>query len=345
MTNARMEQKAVSVGRSLDEREREILRALFDYEGLLTYQIRVLFFSSARRTQDVTKKLSDMGLIEKDPPRQSVGVGKPQPMWAITEDGVRVLAVGMGKPRSAIEWMPRDSFHHEKTRGLDHLLGVNRFFVSLVQASLLHQGHGLQKWVTAKQVVSNHNWVTHDGFGRYQHSVGACDFYFEYDRATEWHDQLVRKLRGYILMAIKWTEEGAQHFPNLLVLVPTEKRERAFDRAMVTAVESLKVDEKAALDLPFFIASEELLSEKGVLGEVWRRFVPVPADRPLAPYLLTERLSLVELPAHKAGPFDLERCLGKKWSDAGAYARLRRSRTPPPFPPGQPPEPWGEEVG
>ncbi|MFN2609741.1 MAG: replication-relaxation family protein [Actinomycetota bacterium] len=340
-----MEQKAVSVARSLDEREREMLRALFDYELLLTYQIRVLFFSSPRRAQDVTKKLSDLGLIEKDPPHQAIGIGKPQPMWAITEDGVRVLAVITAKPRSAIDWMPRYSYHDEKRRGLDHLLGVNRFFVSLVQASLLHQGHGLQKWVAAKQVVSNNNWVTHDGFGRYQHSVGACDFYFEYDRATEWHDQLVRKLRGYILMAIKWTEEGtSQSFPNLLVLVPTEKREKAFDRAMKAAVDSLEVGEAAALGLPFFIASEDLLAEQGVLAKVWRRFVPPPPDRPMAPYLLAERLSLVELPAFKAGPFDLEQCLGKKWSDAGAYSRLKRRRTPPTFPAGEPPKLMGDEI-
>jgi hypothetical protein len=341
--SARNEQKAVSLARRLDLREREIVLVLFEHEVLLTHQIRVLFFSSLRRCQDVLKKLKDLALIERDTPSQ-FGMGRAQSMWTLTEDGVRVVAVLKRKPRSAIEWMPRQSFH-SSDRHLHHLHGVNRFFVSLVEASLSYPGHGLEKWLPPKQVHSQNNWVTHDGFGRYQHEAGACDFYFEYDRGTEWHDQLVRKLRGYLLMSIKWTEEGAEYFPNVLVLVPNEKREKAFDKAMKAAVESLEMDEKTALGLPFFITSEERLAEEGVLGKVWRRFVPAPKDRPLAPYLLSQRLSLVELPSHKAGPFDLELCLGKKWSDAGARSKLRRFPPPPTFPAGAPPEPWEESIG
>lgn len=329
------EQHAVSFARRLDLREREILRALFEYETLLTYQLRVLFFSSLRRCQDVMKGLRDLGLVERDTP-SGIGAGRGQSMWTLTEDGLRVVAVLVGRARSQIEWMPRHSFH-AADRHLAHTLGVNRLFVSLVEASLLHAAHGLEKWVPAKQVESRNNWVTHDGFGRYQHPGGACDLYFEYDRGTEWHDQLVRKLRGYLLMAVRWTEEGDKHFPNVLVLVPTEKRERAFDRALLAAVESLEIAPRTAVSLPFFIASEERLADEGVLGKVWRRFVPVPAERPLASFLMAERLSLVELPAHKTGPFDLDRCLGKRWIDAGARSKLRRSPSPSSFPPGEPP--------
>lgn len=341
--SAHREQHAVTLARTLDLREREILRALFDYEVLLTYQLRVLFFSSLRRCQDSLKNLKDSILVERDTP-SGVGTGRGQSMWTLIEDGVRVVAVLMGKARSQIEWMPRHSFH-AADRHLDHTLGVNRFFVSLVGASLLHPAHGLEKWVPAKQVESSNNWVTHDGFGRYQHEGGASDFYLEYDRGTEWHDQLVRKIRGYLLMAIKWTEEGAKHFPNVLVLVPNEKRERAFDRAMLAAAESLEITPTTAVALPFFITSEERLAEDGVLGKVWRRFVPVPAHRPLAPFLMGERLSLVELPPHKAGPFDLEQCLGKKWIDAGARSKLRRLPGRPTFPSGEPPAPTEESIG
>lgn len=342
--NARAEQQSVSTARRLDQREREILRALYDNEVLLTYQLKVLFFSSLRRCQDVLKKLKDLKLVERDTPAQ-VGSGRAQSMWTLTESGVRVVAVLLRKPRSHLDWMPRDSFH-ASDKHLDHLLGVNRFFVSLVEASLLHEGHGLEKWVPAKQVVSKNNWVTHDGLGRYQHPDGACDFYFEYDRATEWHDQLMRKLRGYILMAIKWTEEGAQHFPNLLVTVPTEKREAAFEKAMVAAVESLdNIDERTVVSLPFFITSEERLATDGVLGKVWRCFVPAPKGRKLAEALLAGRASLIELPSHKTGPFDLDRCLGKKWGDAGARSKLRRLPPSPTFPAGEPPHPWRDLFG
>lgn len=339
--SARSEQLAVSLARRLDLREREMLVCLFDHEVLLTYQIRVLFFSSLRRCQDVLKKLRDLRLVERDTPSQ-IGMGRAQSMWTLTEDGIQVVAVLKRKPRSAIEWMPRQSFH-QTDRHLDHLLGVNRFFVSLVEASLHQPGQGLEKWVAPKQVESLNNWVTHDGFGRYQHEGGVCDFYFEYDRGTEWHDQLVAKLRGYVLMAIKWTEEGAEGFPNVLVMVPTEKREKAFDKALLAAVESLEIDKKIAVKLPFFITSEERIARDGVLGKVWRPFVCAPEGRWLAPSLLSSRLSLVELPSKKAGPFDLDRCQGKKWSDSGARSKLRRLPLPPSFPAGTPPSSEPEE--
>lgn len=156
----------------------------------------------------------------------------------------------------------------------------------------------------------------------------------------------MRKLRGYILMAVKWTEEGAKHFPNLLVTVPTEKREAAFDKALVSAVDSLEnIDDKTVVSLPFFITSEERLAADGVLGKVWRSFVPPPKGRTLAAALLAGRNSLVELPSHKFGPFDLDRCLGKKWADAGARSKLRRLPPSPTFPAGEPPVPWRDLLG
>lgn len=333
--SARVEQEAVSIARRLDPRQREILRALFDYEVLLTHQLRILFFSSLRRCQSALKEVADQGLIQRDLPA-AVGAGRGSALWTLTEHGVRVVAVLMRKPRSHINWMPRMSFLGSN-RHLAHTMGVNRFFISLVEASTMHPGHGVEKWVPAKQVQSRNNWVTHDGFGRYQHEGGACDFYFEYDRGTEWHDQLVRKLRGYLLMAMQWTEEGAQNFPNVLVLVPEQKRDAAFDKAIVAAVESLEIDEKEAVRLPFFIASEELIASEGILGRVWRAFVPAPQRRWLAPIFLSSRVSLIELPTRKTGPFDLDKCLGKKWTGGGARSRLRLL-FPPTFPAGTPPD-------
>lgn len=342
---ARQEQQAVTVARRLGERERAILRALYDYELLLTYQLQVLFFSSARRCQDVLKELAQLKLIERDIPTQAVGIGRAQPHWTLTEDGIHVVAVLKRIPRSNIDHMPRETFF-ETDKQFDHLLGVNRFFVSLVEASKLHPSHGLEKWVPEKYVRTASSWIRHDGFGRYQHQGGACDFYFEYDRGTEWHDQLVKKLRGYVLMAIKWTgEQDPKQFPNLAVLVPTEKREAAFDKAVKSATESLDVKEATAASLPFFITSEERLREDGILGKVWRQFSPPPSDRPLAPALLAERLSLVHLPARKVGPFDLDNCLGKKWTDSGSKAKTRRLPQPPIFPSGVAPEPLFEEDG
>lgn len=111
------------MARSLDQRDREILRALFDHELLLRYQIKVLFFSSLRRCQEVMRELREIGLVDRDLPTERIGVGKAQGHWTITEAGVQVVAVTMKKPRSHIDWMPRDTWH-DSDRHREHLLGI-----------------------------------------------------------------------------------------------------------------------------------------------------------------------------------------------------------------------------
>ncbi len=63
--------------------------------------------------------------------------------------------------------------------------------------------------------------VKPDGFGRYLHPGGACEFYLEYDRGTEAFGALSRKLEGYLRLAAGWTEDqDLSGFPNLLLVVP-----------------------------------------------------------------------------------------------------------------------------
>ncbi len=330
--SANREQRGVFLARRLDARQRAILRMLYDHKVLLTHQIKVLFFAATRTAQAEMKKLRDLKLVDRE---------------ELTENGVQVVAVMLRKPRSSLEWMPRKTWL-ESDRHLDHDLGVNRFFVSLVEASFSQAGHGLEKWVPARYITAREAgaWIKPDGFGRYHHPEEACDFYLEFDRATEWKRQLIDKLFGYLRFLGLWREGGAEGCPNLLVVVPTEFREGAFDRALAELLDRLELHPKNAVMLPFFIASEELLHHQGVLGKVWRRFVPPPKDRPLGPALLAERASIVELPAKLAGPFDLERCLGREWTEKGRSRRGRRPRRPPTYPSGKPPAPpAGDEEG
>jgi hypothetical protein len=336
--SARQEQTALTTARRLDDRQRAILRALYDYKVLLTLQIKILFFNTERTCQDELKKLADLGLVEREELTQQIGVGRAQPLWTLTESGIRVVAVMLRKPRSQIKWMPRNAWH-ESNGLLAHQLGINRFFVSLAEASLSHPGHGLHRWTPESYVRLRDAWIKHDGFGRYLHPGGAVELYLEFDRATEHRRQLQRKLYGYVVVSQRWTEEGHDYFPNLLVVVPTDKRERHFELALADELATLEVPKKKAVDLPFFMTSDEQLEDQGVLGRVWRRFVPVPEERPLAPMLLSERLSLVELPAKDPSPYEVSECLGRLWTDELARARRKRGLiASPTYPVGRPPE-------
>jgi hypothetical protein len=126
-----------------------------------------------------------------------------------------------------------------------------------------------------------------DGYGRYAHPGGVCDFYLEYDRGTETTRQLANKLAGYVGVARDWTEEGASSFPNLLFVVPNAAREQtvvtALERALARFKQSRKLDA-----LPFFVTSERHLAESGVLGPIWR-----PLDHPSSARRLFDRRASV----------------------------------------------------
>jgi hypothetical protein len=167
--------------------------------------------------------------------------------------------------------------------------------------------------------------VKPDGFGRYLHPGGACEFYLEYDRGTEAFGALSRKLEGYLRLAAGWTkEQELVGFPNLLLIVPEEVREGEVSSALRHAIGRLHVPGSLATSFPLYVASEDGLTHLGVLGPVWRHL-----------HTDGDRLSLVDLPARR----DLYRatpCLGRYFTDAnpGHRRRISPASAPPRFPAG-----------
>lgn len=70
-------------------------------------------------------------------------------------------------------------------------------------------------------------------------------------------------------------------------------------------------------DLPFYIANEAALSQRGVLGRVW-------ASLPK----LERRLSITELPAKEGVDHDLSDCIGRRFTEDGCARLMPLSRRP-----------------
>ncbi len=320
------EQRAVDTANRLTARDRAVLLAIYEHKVLLTEQIQTLFFRSLRRAQDRLRELADLGLIERWHPPQERGKGKASGYWFLRDPGARIVAAMKGVPRSNLPWMPRERLVNDKH--LPHRIGVHSFFCTLVEASLENEGHGLYTWTPEKTVRTSGGWIRHDGFGRYIHPDGACDFYLEYDRGTETQAQIADKLAGYIGVARDWTEEGAKGFPTLLIVCPGAAREGLIARAFEDAFARFKYSPKIE-GLPFFITSEPLLSDVGVLGRVW---APLNA--------LDKRLSIIELPAQTGINYSLSKCLGRYWRDdcEDRNARILPLSNRPRFRTGTPPK-------
>gem|GEM_PF-5510365 len=85
-------------------------------------------------------------------------------------------------------------------------------------------------------------------------------------------------------------------------MVPNERREAAFDKALKDLLDSLELSRTKAADLAFFVTSDELIEREGILGRVFRRFAPPPGGLASAPDLSAGRRSLIELPVAPGDP-------------------------------------------
>jgi hypothetical protein len=304
---------------SLDERDHALLLNLLEHKVLTTHQIKNLFFRSFRRCQHRMKELRDLGLVSSFMVGRGFGEGRPPACWFITKAGLREIAEAKDIRVSDLPWVPDNSYRSNLL--LAHRLGVNAFFCALAEATRAHEGHCLATWRPEHWVRTRAAEIKPDGFGRYLHPGGACEFYLEYDRGTEAFGALSRKLEGYLRLAAGWTkEQNLVGFPNLLIIVPEGVREGEVASALRHAIASLHVSGSLATSFPLFVASEDQLNDLGVLGAAWKH---LPTDG--------ERLSLGDLPAQPRDLFQSTRCLGRYFTDERARRRIAPASTTPRF--------------
>jgi Replication-relaxation len=299
--------------RAIDERDLQVLLHLLEHKVLTTHQITSLCFRSLRRCQHRMRELKEMGLVSSFHVGRGFGEGKAPTCWHLTKPGLVEIADAKDVRTSYLPWVPDSSYRSNKL--LAHRLGVNAFFCGLAEASRAFQGHCLATWRPEHWVRTKAAEVKPDGFGRYLHLGGACEFYFEYDRATEASGALTRKLEGYLRLASGWTkEQELPGFPNLLVLVPEGVREGEVAKTFRSAVGSLHVSGSLASSFPLYVASEDRLTELGVLGPAWKH---VPTNG--------ERIALTGLPARPRDLHRAARCLGRYFTDDDPGGRRRIS--------------------
>jgi len=307
---------------SLDERDHQVLISLLEHKVLTTDQIKSLFFRSLRRCQHRLSELRVLGVISSFTPRRGFAEGRPPACWFLTKTGLAVIAECKGVRASDLSWIPDEGYRRSKN--LAHRLGVNAFFCALIEASRAREGHCLVSWRPEHWVRTMGAEVKPDGFGRYLHPGGACEFYLEYDRGTEAFGALSRKLEGYLRLAEGWTEDrGLAGFPNLLIIVPEEAREGGVTSAFRHAV-GLRIGGSLATSFPLYVAAEDVLTKLGVLASAW---IHLPTE--------SDRLSLLDLPVRPGEPYRTVLCLGQYFTDANGARRRRRispDSAPPRFP-------------
>jgi hypothetical protein len=304
---------------ALDERDHQVLLHLLEHKILTTHQITSLCFRSLRRCQHRMRELKNLGLISCFSVGRGFGEGRTPACWYLTKPGLVEIADAKDVRVSDLPWVPDSSYRSNKI--LAHRLGVNAFFCALADASRGFHSHCLATWRPEHWVRTRAAEVKPDGFGRYLHPGGACEFYLEYDRATEASGALTSKLERYLRLAAEWTsEQELTGFPNLLILVPEEDREEKVASTVRSAVAGLHVSGSLASSFPLYVASEDRLTELGVLGPVWKH---VPTDG--------DRLAFADLPARPRDMYRATRCLGRYFTDEPSRRRISPISTTPRF--------------
>ena len=204
----------------------------------------------------------------------------------LTKPGLAEIADAKDVRVSDLPWVPDQSYRGSQM--LAHRLGVNAFFCALAEASRAHEGHCLATWRPEHWVRTKAAEVKPDGFGRYLHPGGACEFYLEYDRGTEAFGALARKLEGYLRLAAGWTkEQELLGFPNLLLIVPEGVREGEVGSALRHAIGTRPCPWLARDVVPAVRGERGAADPSSACSGRCGRHLPTDA----------ERISLLELPA------------------------------------------------
>jgi hypothetical protein len=250
---------------SLIERDHALLLSLLEHKILTTHQIKNLYFRSFRRCQHRMKELRDLDLVSSFSVGRGFGEGRPPACWYLTKPGLAEIADAKDVRVSDLPWVPDPSYRTNLM--LAHRLGVNAFFCALAEASRAHEAHCLVTWRPEHWVRTRAAAVKPDGFGRYLHPSGACEFYLEYDRGTEAFGALARKLEGYLRLAAGWTKEiELPGFPNLLLIVPEGVREGEVGSALRHAIGAVHARGSLVNSFPLYVAGEDQLCELGCSG-------------------------------------------------------------------------------
>jgi hypothetical protein len=206
----------------------------------------------------------------------------PPPRYYLTGLGLKLLAARDGVPprRYARHGIVAALMPGKKGGGrlstllrqLDHTVGVNRFFVRLIQDGA-RGGPRLVRWLSASEAAQR---FTYGEVSHWLRPDGACDVHFqgrvrrlylEWDRGTVKLMDLVEKCRLYAAYYayLARAEVPESHRPSALVVTSSPPREGVLWRAIMAAFDEVK-----ASPCYFFTTVDTLIGRAGPLAPVWR---------------------------------------------------------------------------
>jgi hypothetical protein len=218
------------VSRRLTERDRFLIGLLGEHRVFTTAQIHELAFESRRRAELRCAELYRLRVLERFRPFRAVGSA---PYHFVLDDlGARVLAVEKGGDGEPSSFRRTATLALERSQRLEHLVGTNGFFTSLVGSARHGSAMALRAWWSEARCARA--WgesVRPDGFGIWEEESRRLAFFLEHDNGTETTERLAEKLAGYEDLARRAGEVTA-----VLFSFASPGREAAARRALAPSL-------------------------------------------------------------------------------------------------------------
>jgi len=208
----------------LTKRDYQILIYLHEHRVLTTPQIYELHFDTITRASKRMLQLYRLGLVERFRPH--VPTGSAPWHYTLDEPGARLVSARQEIDFRDFPFKTARVFDVVGSPRLRHRVECNGFFARLTFACRLRGWR--MEWTGERRAAAE--WyaslvggplVTPDGIARISGGGREVSFFLEYDRGTEHHDQLERKIDRYRILPKSFDLPDA-----LLFLFPTAARER-----------------------------------------------------------------------------------------------------------------------
>ncbi|WP_280272826.1 replication-relaxation family protein [Nocardia wallacei] len=244
----------------LTDRDRWILRMLYEHRVLTTHQLAALAFPTLKIARRRLALLHRYRVVDRFRPLRTRGSAPSH--WVLATAGAAVLAAEADTDLRTLRYRPRHALNIAHSLHLAHTIGVNDWFTALATTAARQNAQLLAWWSEGRCYRLWGDLTRPDSFGRYTAPGALLDFFLEYDLGSTRLTRVAAKLLGYAELA-----RTTGVITPVLVWVPTHSRE-------TTARHALR-DTAAALPdpgaVPVATAAADLLDPTTAQ--------PSPADR------------------------------------------------------------------
>lgn len=180
----------------LTERDRLVIRLLYQHRVLTSLQVCDVAFSSVRRAEARLHALYELRVVDRFRPHQWPGSAPYH--WELDQAGAAVIAAERGVDVKELFWRHERAMALQDSITLSHRVGCNGFFTALLREARTAADHRLGAWWSASYCAEQWGELARpDGYGVWHEGGVRVPFLLEYDRGTESGPRLAEKLPGY----------------------------------------------------------------------------------------------------------------------------------------------------